>query len=228
MAASRSVEQTCREVDLIERLLALPKRSAVLDVPCGTGRVALELARRGHAVTAVDHDRAVFDAARHDATERRLGIEWHVGDMREMPWNDRFRAAVCLWGSFGYLGDDGNRRFLEAIARCLEPHGAFVMDTPTVESVLRHFTPRTWKQVGDAYVLQEKRYDATTGYLERRWITVSGGAHHERSTRMRLYTTRELVALLSAAGFLRAECFGGFDGRPPSVDDERIVVVATR
>ncbi len=60
----KSSEQTRREADYIEMLLGLMAPAHLLDVPCGAGRLAVELAGRGHQVTGVDNDAALLDDAR--------------------------------------------------------------------------------------------------------------------------------------------------------------------
>jgi len=50
---------------------------SVLDAGCGTGRVAIELARRGFEVEGVDRDPSMLNAAREKAPE----IQWHLADL---------------------------------------------------------------------------------------------------------------------------------------------------
>src|SRR2546428_4949162 len=75
-------EGTVEDVDRIESALELAPGSRVLDVPCGAGRVALELAARGHQVTGVDVTAAFLSEAERRAVERELSIRWEQRDMR--------------------------------------------------------------------------------------------------------------------------------------------------
>ncbi|MGH9302509.1 MAG: class I SAM-dependent methyltransferase [Acidimicrobiales bacterium] len=63
------------EADLVEAFL--PRQ--VLDAGCGTGRVAIELARRGMEVTGVDGDSSMLDRARSKSD----AVEWILGDLAE-------------------------------------------------------------------------------------------------------------------------------------------------
>jgi SAM-dependent methyltransferase len=65
------------EADLVETLLRESGQNRVLDAGCGTGRVAIELSRRGFIVTGVDADTAMLDVARAKAPE----IDWREGDL---------------------------------------------------------------------------------------------------------------------------------------------------
>jgi len=62
----------------------LPGRS-VLEMGCGTGTNAIELARRGYAVTAVDFVPAAIDRARRKATEAGVDVDFRVGDITTLP-----------------------------------------------------------------------------------------------------------------------------------------------
>ena len=63
---------------------------SVLDAGCGTGRVAVELARRGVAVVGVDSDPDMIDAARAKSPDLR----WVLADLAELALPDRFDVVV--------------------------------------------------------------------------------------------------------------------------------------
>jgi 2-polyprenyl-3-methyl-5-hydroxy-6-metoxy-1,4-benzoquinol methylase len=114
-------EQTRAEADFLERQLWVSSPAKVLDVPCGSGRLSLELAARGFDLTGVDIAAEFIDEAKTSAAARGLQIEWHNRDMRELTWEEEFDAAFCFGNSFGYLDDEGNADFLKAVARTLKP-----------------------------------------------------------------------------------------------------------
>src|SRR5262245_52014949 len=110
---AKSEEQTRSEADCIENLLQLPLQAKVLDVPCGEGRLALQLAALGFRVTGVDLALPLLEEARQKAAERRLEAAWEHRDMRDLPWQAIFDGAFCFWGSFGYFDEAGNAAFLQ-------------------------------------------------------------------------------------------------------------------
>jgi SAM-dependent methyltransferase len=69
------------EADLVDGLLREGGGRRVLDAGCGTGRVGIELTRRGYAVVGVDADAGMLDAARAKAPE----VRWLLADLAELP-----------------------------------------------------------------------------------------------------------------------------------------------
>jgi SAM-dependent methyltransferase len=219
---------TAEQVDRAERLLGLPPRSAILDVPCGEGRVSREFARRGYAVTGVDRTEALLDDARRLADEEGLAIELRRGDMRELPWEEGFDGAVNLWGSFGYFDDDGNRAFAEAVARALRPGGRFFVETFTLETLLPRFSDRAWTRVAGRLVLEERAWDEETGRVETTWTFPDSDPSVEHTSSIRVYTYRELVELLKRAGFVEFEATDTLTGEPFGLGATRLALVATK
>lgn len=97
----------------------------ILDLACGTGRVAAELVRLGHRVTGVDRSAAMLEVAR-----RRVPAATYIqGDLRRFRAPDRADAALCLYDSLNYLPDaTALRRAFANVARALVPGGVFVFD----------------------------------------------------------------------------------------------------
>jgi SAM-dependent methyltransferase len=141
-----SPEHTRAEADVLEKALYAPPGAQLLDVPCGSGRHAMELAGRGYLLTGVDSSEEFIAEARGSTAHP---IRWILGDMRELPWTEEFHGAYCCGNSFGYLDPAGARKFLGAVARTLKPGGRFVMDTGmAAESIFAHAGQRPLAPAG--------------------------------------------------------------------------------
>jgi ubiquinone/menaquinone biosynthesis C-methylase UbiE len=70
---------------LLEALAGHEIGHRVLDAGCGTGELAIELARRGHDVTGIDISSAGIDIAKSKARAAGVAVDFHVGDATEMP-----------------------------------------------------------------------------------------------------------------------------------------------
>src|SRR5438876_6423447 len=122
---------TQQEVDLLIRSVGFERNDRILDLCCGQGRHALELARRGFPhVTGLDRSRYLIRLARKRARQNGLQVSFHEGDARRFRLGDGEFHCVCILGnSFGYferLEDD--LAVLNAVQRALASGGRLVMD----------------------------------------------------------------------------------------------------
>ena len=129
-------EQTRTQAEFLVRTLKLAPPAKVLDVPCGNGRLAVELSARGFRLTGVDIAGEFIEEANSCSAARDLSIEWVHGDMRDLPGPGIFDGAFCWGNSFGYLDDDGNMDFLRSVGRALRPGGRFIIDAHVVAETL--------------------------------------------------------------------------------------------
>jgi SAM-dependent methyltransferase len=195
-----SPQHTRSEADQLEQRLEVGAGAALLDVPCGAGRLSLEMAARGYQVTGVDLSAEFLQHARAADADGR--VAWEQRDMRDLPWPARFDGAFCTGNSFGYLDDEGDARFLRAVAAALKPGGRFVLETPMVlESLLGHLADRPWFPAGDIYLLVRNEYDPARGRLDIEYTFVSDGRVETRRGTHRAYTYRQLIEVMTSAGF---------------------------
>ena len=210
-----------QEVDQLERVLELRSGVRLLDVPCGTGRIARRLAERGHRVVGIDATEAFLEVARDSS------VPVIRADMRSTVVRPRaFDAAVCLWGSFGYFDDAGNLEQARAAAEALAPGGRYLIDTIAADTVLPGFEHRASWEVGGVDVEEVRRYDAVTRRIETSWTFSQAGEREVRTTLVRLYSVGELTDLLASVGFAT---FRALDGelQPFAPGAARLWLVAT-
>ncbi|MBA2255922.1 MAG: class I SAM-dependent methyltransferase [Thermoleophilaceae bacterium] len=99
------------------RELAASAGGAVLEIGAGTGRVALDLAGRGHEVSALDSDPALVDELGSRARGRGLRVRVHRGDARSFALGRRFALIVAPMQVVQLLGGDAGRRSALGAAR---------------------------------------------------------------------------------------------------------------
>lgn len=217
------------QAGLVAAVLGLDPGSRVLDVPCGTGRIAIELAALGHSVTGVDLTVQFVEEARARSADRGLDLDLRVGDMRSLEVEaDAYDAALCFWGSFGYFDTAGDEAFVRGVARGLKPGGRFLIDTPSTETVFPAFRERNWWEVDDVTVLMHTEYVLGTGRVETDWTYVMpDGRRATQRSSIRLYSVAELSALLERAGFTAFRATDD-DLEPFGLSAHRLWLVATK
>jgi len=227
---SRGQETTREEAYFIARTLGVQPGDRILDVPCGGGRLALELAGRGYQVTGVDINAELLESARRQAAVGNLKVDWKLGDMRDLPWRGEFDAAFCFWSSFGYFDEAENAAFLKAVSRSLKPGATFLLDTPLIETRLPEMESqeRIWWPVGNLLALEERNFDHQTSRVESEWTFIRDGQTERKSLSLRLYTYRELSLLLEQAGFGDHQAYGTLDWEPFSLGSTWLYLVTTK
>jgi SAM-dependent methyltransferase len=103
------------------RTLAEEHGSPILDVGAGTGRVALDLARHGHVVTALDVDRALLDELSRRAGD--LPVATEHADARAFDLGTRFALCLVPMQTIQLLGRNGRESFLRRAREHLLPDG---------------------------------------------------------------------------------------------------------
>ena len=210
-------------------LAGCPDGGELLDVPCGFGRHAVALGAAGYRVTGVDRSRTLLDEARR----RAGGARWPKlvqGDYRKLPFGDAsFDAALCLFSSLGYLGDEGDTEVLAEIGRVLRPGGRLVIEILHRDLLVQGFREQDWSLVGEGRLLLEQRTFEPAGGVAQVTQTLieTSGERESRTYSVRVYSATELVAMLARAGFADVRCLGGLDGTPFATDT-RLVIVAQR
>jgi SAM-dependent methyltransferase len=224
-------QNTSAEVDFIVKALGLEAGHEVLDIACGTGRHAIELAKRGIEVTGVDFNGAILEVAERKAEEQLVEVLFLKNDMRCLRFREEFDAAYSYWTSFGYFEDESHDYVvLRRIAESLRPGGKFLIDLMVAETLLPVFRSEHVHALdgsGSAELRQTVRLDFETGRAEGEWTFIENGRERTVRSSLRLYNYRELCALLREAGFGRIEGFDTKTGQPFGLGATRLAMVAT-
>jgi len=217
-------ELSDRQADLLWRLLDLEPGMGVLDLACGHGRIANRLAARGARVTGLDRSRLFLERARRDA---ELDVDYIEGDMRDLPWEERFDAVVIWFTSFGYFDDEGNRRVLTEARKALKPRGRLAIDIHSRDALVKGFLPATVIERDGDLMVDRHRFDVLTGRGESERFVVRAGKVRRTQFSVRAYTYTEIRDLLLDVGFASVEAFD-HEGNELSFESRRMIVMATR
>lgn len=208
--------------------------SIMLDLACGTGRMTLELARRGYDMIGIDGSAEMLS----EASARRLNFTnplYLMQDMRAFELYGSVGGVVCCLDSINYLTGEGDLAgCLACVSNYLEPGGLFVFDVSSEYRFLHVFAD-------NAYVLEDdgvycgwqnfyhKRKHICDFYLSVfRRLPDGTYSRFDEQQKERYYSPEELEAALRTAGLEPVGRFGGFDFAPPRERDERWYIVAKK
>ena len=223
-------ERTEREIEGLREMVSLPPDARVLDVACGWGRHSIALARAGFAVTGLDLSETLLKRARRRAEAAGVGVEWVRGDMRELPWTDRFDAVLSLYSSLGYfLSDEEDLRVLRAARNALRPGGFFVLETMHRDHAVGGYAERDWWETeGGATVWVEREFDAVEG-ISREWTRWSkAGKTGEKYHELRIRSATEWDRLLREAGLVPVDWWGDWELAPFVHTSPDLIVIARK
>ncbi|CAI8407184.1 MAG: Ubiquinone biosynthesis O-methyltransferase [Flavobacterium sp. SCGC AAA160-P02] len=128
----------------ITKFLQLPKKSHILDIPCGKGRHSIYLNSLGYKVTGVDLS---INSIEEIKKFENNSLNFELKDMR-MTLSNHYNAIFNLFTSFGYFeNDDDDVLVLKNIKKSLKNNGVFVLDFLNVINVKEHLVPKEVKIV---------------------------------------------------------------------------------
>jgi SAM-dependent methyltransferase len=144
-------KNTVKEVDFLLKELNLPKGSYILDMGCGTGRHAIELAKRGFHVTGVDLSPGMLSQAEKAAKDAKVKVEWVQSDATRFKSKKLFDAAICLCeGAFGLLGStddpwEHDYTILCSVNSSIKSKAKFILTALNGCAMIRHYTQKDVK-----------------------------------------------------------------------------------
>lgn len=222
-------KNTVAEVGFLLEELELRPGSRILDVGCGTGRHAIELAKRGYQVTGVDISKGMLAQAASAAQEADVLVEWIHADATRFKASSRYDAAICLCeGAFGLLSLNGDPikhdyAILDNIHAALSPGAGFILTALNGLRLVRQFTQED---------VESGRFDPATMTETSTMSWESPKGRHEVIVRERGYAPTELVMLFRWVGFEVKNIWGGTAGnwgrRKIDLDEMEVMIVAER
>lgn len=224
-----SLAGTDQEVRFITSVLNLKAHASILDLYCGYGRHAIELAKQGFAVTGLDATQDFLDIAVQEAQKALVDINFQQQDMRELNYNQQFEAVINMFAAFGYFTDDENANIIKRISTALKSRGLFLIDLLNRDWMVRNNLNRYWRHPSGEYVLSYKvQLEQGIATMKRQLINQITGTKIQYDFVLRAYSLPEMANIFSNSGLSIIETYGGFDGRPYSAETPRMIILAKK
>jgi SAM-dependent methyltransferase len=202
-------EATLKEVSFIERELEISEGDRILDLGCGYGRHAVELAAKGHDVVGLDNSLPMLIRAAELSERTGVEVNFMHGDMKEMTFEEEFDAIYCFTTSFGYFDDEANREVVKRVYRALKPGGHFLLEVVNRDYLLDDLPLRVWWEGDECLVMEEVEFNYFTSRVEsNRSVVFNDGRQVDRKLSIRVYSLHELGKLLHEVGFVVRQVTG--------------------
>lgn len=222
-------ERTKAEVNFIVEVLNLPVGSKILDLACGFGRHTIPLAKKGYDMTGLDYTEKFIRMAEEKARKENLQIEFLVGDMRKIPFENHFVGIISYFTSFGFFSDEENFEVLKVVSKALKKEGKFLLEIMNRDILVKNFQAKDWERLEDGtLVLEERNWDLKTGKIKNYTTILDKKGERKRWFEVRLYTLEELNYLLEKVGLKIIETYGRKDKTPYLVDSPRLIVISQK
>jgi SAM-dependent methyltransferase len=230
-----------RDVRFWQRLAART-RGRVLELGCGTGRVAVPVARSGARVVGIDRSVSMLDRARKRVRRARLdgSLDLVRGDVRFLPFpRASFALVAAPYGILQSLLDDATLDAALASAhRVLRRGGTFGIDLVSDLISWAEYDRRV-KLRGPAgrgttqiTLIESVRQDRRKGltYFDQEFVERRGrqSRSHRFSLAFRTVSTEEMTGRLERHGFTVSAVLGDYEGGPWDPRADVWLILATR
>jgi SAM-dependent methyltransferase len=220
---------------LIESL-SLQAGDAVLDLGCGPGLYAARLANAGLQVTGVDYSHRSIEYAKNYADEANLNITYRYQNYLELSDEDRFDAALLIYGDFCPLNPQQRARLLKNVHRALKPNGKFALDVSTRECRRKYGNKNGWRAVASGFwkpgphLLLEEGFDypEQSVWLDQYTIIEADGKLSVYRNWFQDYTPEAITAELSQGGFSVESLWGDLTGKSYTPESEWIGLITCK
>lgn len=218
------------ECDFIEEIAALKKGDEVLDLLCGYGRHAIELARRGYKVTAVDNAAAYINEIQITAQAEGLPVVAIQESVMDVSLSGEFTAVLCMGNSFAFFDRAGAVRLLKKISAHMPTKAVLVINSWMIaEIAIKHFREKEWYALEGFKYLLDYRFQFQPSRIESEHTMIADNGEVEVKKGVDyIFTLAEMEGMFAEAGLKTKAMFSSPRKKPFRMGDNKIYLVAEK
>jgi cyclopropane fatty-acyl-phospholipid synthase-like methyltransferase len=222
-------EWTDAEVSFIKDILNVEPGSSILDIPCGTGRHSIGLAKQEFHVTSIDISTEFLNGLKKKVDDQQLTIEIIQGNILSLELKGSFDGAFCLGNSFGYFNFPGMETFVAKVSASLKQDARWIINTGLMaESFLAKFIKEKKYELEGLTMQIINDYDewnscllTTLSYTKNNTQEIYRFKHH-------VYTVAELIRLLKKYDLQTIALYSSTDKAAFKLGDAQLYLVAQK
>lgn len=222
------------------RAIARRTGGPILELGCGTGRVAIPLARDGHDVVGLDRSEAMLARAERHARREGVSLRLVEGDMRSFSFSEAFPLIAIPFNTFLMLTPEERWSCLARVREHLAPTGLLAVDCfqPDPEHIVSRdgLVREEWTRLDPESGRDVTKFSSSRANVDqvdlRWWFEELDEEGHvtrwQRATTMHYMYRREAELLFVEAGLVIEALHGDYDGSPATGSSPKLLVVARR
>ena len=220
---------TNHEVDFLLKELDLKPGDPVLDIPCGFGRHAIALARKGFKVTGVDISKTFMKNLNKKIKAEDLSITPVLANILEVRLITNFSGALCMGNSFGYFPFDKMKIFIEKVSYSLEKGAKFIINSGMLaECILPSFSEFKSFTVDTITMEITNRYHVEDSFMTSNILYRKEGTVEEHSFKHYVFTLGEIKRLLKMNSLKTIGTYSSPNGSEFQLGDQQVYIVTEK
>lgn len=222
-------EWTNAEVAFIQDIMNLPAGASILDIPCGTGRHSVMLAREGFQLTSVDISAEYISSLKKLVEAERLPVNAMHANILSVQLNSIYDGAFCLGNCFGYFRYEGMQTFIQKVAAALKPGAKWIIHSGLMaESFLAKFIKEKTYELPGLTMQINNDYDEWNSCLLTTLTYTKDGKEEVHRFKHHVYTIAEVIRLLDNHHLKTIALYSSTDKETFHLGDAQVYMVAEK
>ncbi|WP_321386989.1 class I SAM-dependent methyltransferase [uncultured Enterococcus sp.] len=209
----------------------LPKQTErILELACGTGRLAVDFAKAGYEVTALDLSEEMLAIASKRALEKEVEIQFVQGDMMELSEVGQYEAITCFSDSLCYMENRRDvQQVFDEVYQALEEEGTFIFDVHSIHQIDDIFPDYSYHYQTEEFAFLWDSYQGEKAHSIEHFLTffVKQEENKELFIRKdelhkeRTYSLETYLMMLEGSGFMNVQVYADFTDEQPDEQSAR-------
>lgn len=224
---NRNTAEASAFVNRLLRYLSPPSDARILDLACGSGRHAIELASKGYDVTGIDLSPESIRIASRSESDN---LHFFIHDMRNIFRTRYYQYIFNFFTSFGYFERASeDQRAMRAISSGLVEGGTLVIDYLNVVRAVSRLVPKATMEIDGIQFNIERKADDRFIYKYIEVMDKPRNETHHFMERVSILNYQQFEHLLADAGLTLLTAFGNYALDPfDAATSDRLILIAKR